>query len=160
MHLSSEGGMSFHIPDDVYQALCKSVGDLVLNWGLAESALDIGVAIVFHRGGNAVENTIPKAMDKKTEFLKQCFKTLLQLSPWREEATALAIEANNLANVRHTVVHGSISQYDPNGHKIVFQSWRRVASLRHSAASSSISTNASPKRSWRRTFSRMQRDIL
>jgi hypothetical protein len=120
MHLSSEGGMSFHIPDDVYQALCKSVGDLVLNWGLAESALDIGVAIVFHRGGNAVENTIPKAMDKKTEFLKQCFKTLLQLSPWREEATALAIEANNLANVRHTVVHGSISQYDPNGHKIVF----------------------------------------
>lgn len=133
--------MSFHIPDDVYQALCKSVGDLILNWGLAESALDICVAIVFHRGGSTVENTIPKAMDKKTEFLKQCFKTLPQLFSWKDEATALAIEASNLANIRHTVVHGSIGQYDPNRHKIAFNMLKAEPTIhRHRTQTLAIET--------------------
>ena len=109
------------IPDDLFPLLSLSVGQLVLSWSVVEVSLDQWVAIIYQGvGGKQIEREMPRALSRKIKFLRRCFKSILALEPFAEEATNLLGRAKELSSIRHTVVHGYVSKYDPDTQTATF----------------------------------------
>ena len=109
------------IPDDLFPPLSLSVGQLILSWSFIEVSLDQWVAIIYQGGGGQkIEREIPRAINRKIKFLRRCFKSIAALEPFAEEATNLLGSAKELSGIRHIIVHGYPSTYDPDTQTVTF----------------------------------------
>ncbi len=109
------------IPDDLFPRLSLSVGQLILKWSFVEVSLDQWVAVVYQGvGGKQIEQEIPRGLKRKIKFLRRCFKSIPALEPFAEEATNLLSRAKKLSSIRHTIVHGYLSKYDPHTQTVTF----------------------------------------
>lgn len=96
--------------EDEYQALCKAVGFVVVNWAIAEQALDGWVAITWHdHGGKDLLKRLPKHLEPKVDYLTECFSKLPSLHPQRDRALAILPRVTELSLTRHDLVHGAIT---------------------------------------------------
>jgi hypothetical protein len=96
--------------DSEYYALCAAIGFVVINWSIAEQALDGWVAIAYHdHGGKDLRKNIPKQLSVKVEFLTRCFQERPSLSEFKSDALALLPRVTALALKRHDLVHGAIT---------------------------------------------------
>ena len=109
------------IPDNLFPPLSMAVGQLILSWSFVEVSLDQWVAVVYQGvGGKQIEREIPRGLDRKIKFLRRCFKRIPALEPFAEEATDILSRAKKLSSIRHTIVHGFVSKYDPHTQTMTF----------------------------------------
>lgn len=96
--------------NDDYQALCKAVGFIVVNWAIMEQSLDGCVSLVFHEyAGKARRKNLPGPLSAKLEFLTDCFSTIPKLSGHKDRALTLFSRIESVASRRHDLVHGAIT---------------------------------------------------
>ena len=113
--------MAKTIPDDLFPPLSMAVGQMVLSWSFVEVSLDQWVAIIYQGvGGRNLAEEIPRALTRKIKFLRRCFRNIAALDPFAEEATKLLDRAKEISEIRHTVVHGYISKYEPHTQTVTF----------------------------------------
>jgi hypothetical protein len=114
------------IPADVLMAVYAAVGELVIGWALAEQMLDHMVTLCFHGAGAKTERELPVALTRKLRYLRKCFARVPSLPPFRERASNLLDETEKLSDIRHTVIHGAISDYDTTTETIIFVKLKAV----------------------------------
>jgi hypothetical protein len=101
------------MPEDVYAPLCSAIGSVVINWSLAECALDICGVIIFHAaGGRHEDKRLPRGLSTKLEFLERCFKKIESLNQFRAEATSVFEAAKYMSRTRNFLIHGMLSDFE------------------------------------------------
>lgn len=112
--------MSDKLPADFTNNAARAVGQLVVGWAFVESMLDMCIAVVYQTlDCKHIEPEIPRSTERKVEFLKKAIKTHRKLTRFQNDLSLLS-SAKALANMRHTVVHGYISEYDDRTGTILF----------------------------------------
>jgi hypothetical protein len=110
------------VTPDIVGYLYQPAGALVLSWAFVEQALDACIAVVYQSTqGRCFEPKLPRSVKRKTRFLKLSHRMVDVLKPLAAVGLPLFSEANRLAQIRHTVVHGAISDFDHATNKIVFR---------------------------------------
>ena len=71
-------------------------------------------------GGKLNERRIPYLYNPKIRFLRNAFRTLPILETFKTEGLEVIGEIEKFSLIRATIVHGSISSYDPETHKLKF----------------------------------------
>jgi hypothetical protein len=93
---------------EIYPKLCQAVGDVVLTWALVEASIDDWAALCFYvAGGKNVEDTIPRQLKRKADFLRKCvrFKSLAAFSSGGEP---LIQRWTELSRQRHDLINGAL----------------------------------------------------
>ncbi len=109
------------VPLDAFPPLYGAVGDIVVNWAIAESALNSLVAIIYQSaGGKHVDHQIPVAFKRRVKFLRRCFNNVDALKPYADEGRDILGNAANLAYIRNAVIHGTVSNYEPATQQYTF----------------------------------------
>jgi hypothetical protein len=108
-------------PKEIFDALYTSAGVVVIHWAILEQALEHWVALIYRSpNGKQGERRIPYLYGAKITFLKKSFANLPLLRPSEKEALSLIGEIEEMAPIRATLVHGSISSYDPETQLLKF----------------------------------------
>lgn len=109
------------IDQEILTPLFHAVGSLVINWTYLESSLDYCAIIIYHNaGGKHEEKELPVKISRKTEFLRKCFKRIGVLAPFATEGIKIIEKIDRLKNIRDFVVHGTFTNYQPEGHVLTF----------------------------------------
>jgi hypothetical protein len=91
------------------EALFKAIGFVVVQWGLAEAALDLMVASIFHfYGEHPLLKTRPRNLEPKIKFLRECFAKLPELQGFSAESEKLLQRFASAGTKRNDLVHGGI----------------------------------------------------
>ena len=102
-------------------ALCVSVGHVVVNWGLFESSLNQCTAVIYQGAReHHVEKQLPWGYTRKKRFLRHCFNNIEILKPLKEEGIAILDKSVPIGRIRDHVVHGQLSDYQPETQTIIF----------------------------------------
>ena len=108
--------MSFELPKVEYGSdldeLFRSVGFVVVQWGYAEQSLDLMAASIFHFSkDHSLLKRRPKQLERKVEFLTECFASIPILRPLQPEADALLTTFLRIGKVRNDLVHSAIGDF-------------------------------------------------
>jgi hypothetical protein len=106
--------MSFDLPGvkpgSAIETLFKAVGFVVVQWGFAEQALDLMVASIFHSfDGHPLLKRRPTNLEKKVEFLRECFTKLPALEQFSAESDTLLTRFSVAGKKRNDLLHGAIA---------------------------------------------------
>lgn len=108
-------------PNEVVEQVTRAVGAFVLNWNLVETILDTWIAIIYQTaGGRDIRDTIPWPLEDKLKFLRRCLNKIESLSAHKEQKNAILQQVNEIKEIRHTIVHGFLSKYQPKTREVVF----------------------------------------
>ncbi|HEY8595999.1 MAG TPA: hypothetical protein VIL84_12220 [Devosiaceae bacterium] len=109
------------VSPEIMPHIITSVGMLVLNWSFVENTLDMWTAIAYRDvGGDEIEKEIPKMFSRKVKYLRKCFRRLAPLAPHRKACLHFVERAKAISDIRHNIVHGTLSDYDPETEMITF----------------------------------------
>jgi hypothetical protein len=109
------------VPSNVFPPLYTAVGNLVVNWAIAESALNHIIAIIYQKaGGKHVTHKIPVAFKRRVKFLRLCFNRVDALKPYADEGRDILRKAAKLTFIRNAVIHGAVSNYEPATQQYTF----------------------------------------
>lgn len=95
-----------------FENLCKTIGFVVVQWGHCEQSLELLVNTLFLQyGGNKLpkRKRMPKQLGEKIAFMRECARGLPALAPFRVELESLATSFESLAQKRHDLVHGALT---------------------------------------------------
>lgn len=106
--------MSFDLPGvkpgSNIDTLFRTIGFVVVQWGVAEQSLDLMVANIFHSfDGHSLLKRRPQHLEPKLKFLKECFSEIPELAQFRAESEALLPRFAVAGKKRNELVHGAIS---------------------------------------------------
>jgi hypothetical protein len=90
--------------------LCCAIGHVIVQWGFVEHNLNICVSTIWHNfGGNKIAKTIEidKFQRRQIVFLRDCFKMLDSLSPFKDEGIPLLNRTATLLNERDDIIHST-----------------------------------------------------
>jgi hypothetical protein len=107
--------MTSHLsePLESYPPLYLAVGELVINWGLAEGAIVNIIAVVYQGAGTKhLVPVIPVNFKGRIGFLRRAFNSVAALAPYADEMRAIRTKAKELVLVRNHVVHGALGAFD------------------------------------------------
>ena len=108
-------------PGSDIESLFKAIGFVVIQWGHAEQALDLIVAVIFHRfGGNPLLTRRPKMLAEKLKFLSKCFLQIPELEKYRVDGEALLSRFASTGKKRHDLVHGAITNLSCENGAFIF----------------------------------------
>jgi hypothetical protein len=94
---------------DDFRSLCASIGFVVVNWALAEQSLDFTVETIYTQcAGHTIEKQLPRAFQRKVEFLRKAFRTSAALHVYVEDGNNLLDRMVLLSKKRHDLVHGVV----------------------------------------------------
>lgn len=113
----------FNVQDADLHSLYRAVGAFIVNWGSAEMALDMAVALLYREhGGRAItkRKRIPKQLEVKLRFVRDCVSKIPALSAHKDLAEDMAQRFERLAPTRHDLVHGAIADLVPEGTVFAF----------------------------------------
>lgn len=107
------------ITPDPRTSIYAAIGLVVSSWALVEQLLDICVHHIYYDyGGKSIAQTkgIPHTLNKKIEFLNDCFANddLPSLYPYKKLGMSFIPRINSLFDKRHNNVHGAISELTAN----------------------------------------------
>ncbi len=109
------------LPSDALPPLYTAVGELVVNWAITDSALNSIIAIIYQSaGGKHVDQKIPVAFKRRVRFLRLCFNSVDALEPYADEGRNILQKAANLTFIRNAVIHGAVSDYEPETEQYTF----------------------------------------
>lgn len=94
--------------------LYSVAGELAIQWGLFEASMVSTISMVYQDlDGKTVEKQLPVSFKKRMEFLKRCFNQIPKLAPYSAEARAIRSKAKELVFIRNFIIHGYLSDHDP-----------------------------------------------
>ena len=100
------------LPDGLLESLYTAIGSVIVSWSFLETSLDACVMIIFEAsGGKHIEDRIPLALNRKTRFLRKCFNNIDSLAGFSVEGSDLLRRVEDLAETRHFVAHGYLSEF-------------------------------------------------
>ena len=103
------------LPSEAFPPLYVAVGELVVNWAMAESAINAIIAIIYQSaGGKHINPIIPVAFKRKMKFLRLCFKNVDALR------RNILQKASDITFIRNAVIHGAVSDFKPESGKYTF----------------------------------------
>ena len=109
------------IPQAVYNDLFPAVGQLILCWATFEGCLETWVNSIYHwGGGKSIDPIMPRVYKSKITFLKDSFKKSPKLAPLKDAGLDLLKQAPPLFQIRSTVAHGALSDFEASGDKVMF----------------------------------------
>jgi hypothetical protein len=101
--------MSSQQQESSFETICKTVGAIVINWGMAERSLDYIVAILWHDfDGSSRAKRIPMMLDPKIAFARKCIEEDGRLAPLSRELSELLDEYSRLGRLRNDIVHSAV----------------------------------------------------
>jgi hypothetical protein len=107
--------------------VARLIGNVVVHFALFERGLAELTATAYHRlGGNRLEPDMPASLPKDLTFLAKAARRLPELASDRPELLWIADEATRLSSLRHDIVNGYITGYDPGGHQPLRFAWMRA----------------------------------
>jgi hypothetical protein len=111
-----DGSMIFDLPGvkprSDLETLFKAVGFVVVEWGIAEQSLDLMIAIMFLSfDGHPLLKRRPTNLEKKVEFLHECFAKFPQLEQFKAESDALLTRFSINEKKRSDFVDGAIASF-------------------------------------------------
>jgi len=115
------------------ETLFKTVGFIVVQWGLAEQTLDFIVAAIFH--GFEKHPSLkrrPQNLEQKVDFLRDCFAKFPELKQFQAENEALLSRFSVAGKKRNDVVHGAIADYSVENGTFTFTKIDVVPKEHHS----------------------------
>jgi hypothetical protein len=93
-----------------------AIGDFMMAFNLAESLLDILVAISYHEaGGNKIEPEIPFKLSRKLKFAGKAFRRLKPLAPYQGRGEDFLSVVSQARGTRDTLAHGHITKITDEG---------------------------------------------
>ena len=88
--------------------IAKAVGLVVLQWSQAEQSLELLVALLWQAlGGQDHAKRIPKMLETKLKFVRECAAELPKLASHRQRIEELASTFESLSDTRHDLIHGA-----------------------------------------------------
>jgi hypothetical protein len=109
------------LPDELMPPLAMAIGHLVITWASIEATLNLTIAVIYHDvGGKAIETDLPRNLSRKVKFLRACFNRVDPLKGYGNEARSLLDRISALAPIRHAVIHGYLSGFDPTSQRVTF----------------------------------------
>ncbi len=110
-----------NVPQEVVPPLCAAIGELVVNWAMVESAMGFWIAVIYQMaGGKRLEHKIPQPLAQRMRFLRRCFNQISVLEPFADEGRTLLDRLGAIIEIRHMVVHGTVSHYAQDTHDLLF----------------------------------------
>lgn len=107
-------------PGDL-DTIAKAIGLIVLQWGQAEQALDLLVAMLWQSfGGKGYAKRIPVMLEPKIKFLRACISQEQLLAKEVEVANELLNRFEELSSLRHDLIHGAVASISPIDNAFIF----------------------------------------
>jgi len=105
--------MFVFLPPKAFQAICSAIGALVVHWSFIDNAATICVNAAFEggEGWRSDRNEIPIEWRRKTSFIRECLNGCGKLSHLKSNGLHLIDKASTLANKRHFIIHGTITDF-------------------------------------------------
>lgn len=100
------GGSKPDVDDELVRSRFVLIGMTAVLWAKMEGALDACNDLAFEIGGNAFEDKLPQALNRKLRFMRKCHNELPELSPLKAAADKLVERAHFLKKRRHDLIHG------------------------------------------------------
>ncbi|MDE2464916.1 MAG: hypothetical protein KGO02_14525 [Alphaproteobacteria bacterium] len=111
------------IPKEIMPAFLEAVGAVVLAWGTLEIALHLIVVTAYDDGGGkCMGEEFPRALKRKTSFLRKACKKLPSVVLFADEIISLAREIDDLSDRRNEVIHSIVTGFDNVTERIDFTS--------------------------------------
>lgn len=90
------------------------VGYISVHWAILERALETCITIIYHRcnGKKLVNPELPRSFSQRKEFLKDSFKKIPALAPFKKEGLSLVSKAAHMAEKRAALVHGVVTKFE------------------------------------------------
>jgi len=94
-----------------YRAMCADLGHVLIHWSGAEQWLDMCVSIVFRQflESQKWEDGLPKALNRKTTFMREAFRKIRALSEFAEVGISVMNRMDCVATDRNDMIHGALS---------------------------------------------------
>jgi hypothetical protein len=70
--------------------------------------------VAYHSGGNQFSASLPRALNRKIQFLKIAFKKLPTLQKFADEDFIFLDRVENLSDDRHWAIHGTVLEHTGN----------------------------------------------
>lgn len=102
-------------------SIVQAVGLIVIQWGQAEQALDLLVAMLWQSfDGKRHAKKIPFMLEPKIKFLRACIATEPLLSKDAVVADKVLSRFEELSSLRHDLIHGAVASISPVDNAFVF----------------------------------------
>lgn len=117
--------MNFNLPGvnpgSEIENLFKTVGFIVVQWGLAEQSLDLMVANIFYSfDGHHLLKNRPQNLKPKIKFLEKCFAEIPELAQFRADSEKLLSRFSVAGEKRNELVHSAISDISKKDGAFIF----------------------------------------
>lgn len=97
-------------PNSDIETLFKTVGFVVVQWGLAEQSLDLIVANIFHSfNGHHLLKRRLQNLEPKIKFIRDCFSEIPELKSFSAEGNVLLTRFSDAGKKRNDIVHSAIA---------------------------------------------------
>jgi hypothetical protein len=97
---------------DELGALYSAIGFMTVQWAQLEQALDACIAVIFHEyNGRPLMkgHGVPISLSTKLKFLKDAFKRLATLAPFRVKGKSLLDGIRDAKELRHSMIHSALN---------------------------------------------------
>jgi len=95
-----------------YTEVFPCVGRIVVPFASVEAGVDMIIAAIFQKGGEAIEKQLPKGFCDRIDYIEEGLKTLPILADVRDEGLAVLNALRTEAKVRNHIVHSYVSNFD------------------------------------------------
>lgn len=90
------------------------VGGITIEWASIETALDGLALVAYHSGGNEFAASLPRALNRKIQFMKIAFRKLPAFQPYAKEGLRFLERIETLSDDRHWAIHGTVMEHTGN----------------------------------------------
>jgi hypothetical protein len=109
------------VPAELRQPLATAVGEMVIQWGMLEAAVNRLIALIYgETGGKRGARLIPYSFAPKLRFLRHSFAQIAALKTYQNRSARLINRAMELSHARNAIVHGSVSGFNPKTVRVRF----------------------------------------
>ena len=111
-------------PGSDIEALFVASGFFVIMWGDAEQSLEQIVSILYDHYPVEKPKRLPFVLEKKLEFIRSCAGSTEYSLFCAVDLMRLSVDFEELANIRHGLIHGAIMSLEPEGGSFTFSKLR------------------------------------
>jgi hypothetical protein len=102
------------------ETLFRTVGFIVVQWGHAEQSLEMIVSTLYDWYPGEKPKKLPFMLEKKLDFIRNSATSTTEPLIFAPDLIKLADDFESLADVRHNLIHGAITSFEPEGDTFTF----------------------------------------
>jgi hypothetical protein len=102
------------------EVLFRTVGFIIIQWGHAEQSLELIVSTLYEWYPGEKPKKLPFVLEKKLDFILDRATSKTEPLTCAVDLTKLVSDFESLASVRHDLIHGAITSFEPEGNTFTF----------------------------------------